>query len=310
MFSYLKQFAVELVPQSWRLRYRKLQLQKQYTTRKIQILNDVFYREIPSLYPNIAKIAGKETLDVVRKLAESFCPRNSSRVLHSISWPLLRHPVFLRENTSDVAIFCQVIVLEQYKPIISKIATKSPFIIDCGSNIGLSSAWLLSQFPAAKIVTLEPEEENYKLGCRNLAAYVGQYEALQAAVWSKSGETLFLMNPKETSWGFQFGLNMPSGNKSHLLATPTIGLNDIVQKSPTGRCDLLKIDIEGGEKELFQHDSDEWLNRTLNLAIEIHGEVCDRAVSVATDKLFSSRWQDGEVTFFTEHVSPSSNFTG
>src|SRR5262249_34904883 len=58
------------------------------------------------------------------------------------------------------------------------------------------------------------------------------------------------------------------------------GLNN----SPYDRIDILKIDIEGAEKFLFDETCDQWLARTNNLAIELHDDECQVAFFRAMQK--------------------------
>lgn len=53
-------------------------------------------------------------------------------------------------------------------------------IVDAGANIGLTAVYFANQFPAARILALEPESSNYALLCKNTAAYP------QAALWSST----------------------------------------------------------------------------------------------------------------------------
>jgi len=48
-------------------------------------------------------------------------------------------------------------------------------------------------------------------------------------------------------------------------------LSRIIQDSGFGTVDLIKIDVEGAERELFQGDLS-WLERTRAIAIEFHGD--------------------------------------
>ena len=41
--------------------------------------------------------------------------------------------------------------------------------------------------------------------------------------------------------------------------------------------DLLKVDIEGAEIEVFGQSCKQWLGRVRNLSIEFHGEECSRS---------------------------------
>ena len=54
-------------------------------------------------------------------------------------------------------------------------------------------------------------------------------------------------------------------------ALKTITISKILKESGFDKIDLLKIDIEGAEKEVFGADNvDEWLSRVNVLVIELH----------------------------------------
>jgi Methyltransferase FkbM domain len=43
-----------------------------------------------------------------------------------------------------------------------------------------------------------------------------------------------------------------------------------------GMVDFLKVDIEGGELELFGKNTESWLPAIKNIAIEFHGDECEK----------------------------------
>ena len=49
-----------------------------------------------------------------------------------------------------------------------------------------------------------------------------------------------------------------------------ITMEDILRKLAVSRIDLLKLDIEGSERELFSTDSGAWLNRVEYIVVELH----------------------------------------
>ena len=51
---------------------------------------------------------------------------------------------------------------------------------------------------------------------------------------------------------------------------PAISIKDIMIKYELEQIDILKIDIEGAEKELFEDNYDYWLKKTRVLVIELH----------------------------------------
>ncbi len=68
---------------------------------------------------------------------------------------------------------------------------------------------------------------------------------------------------------------------------PSLGLN---------RIDLLKIDIEGSEANLFAEGSDRWLPHVSNIAIELHGNECEERFHNAMSNYCYTLLHSGELT--------------
>ncbi len=63
--------------------------------------------------------------------------------------------------------------------------------------------------------------------------------------------------------------------------------------------DILKLDIEGAEKELLQSGSDKWMHRVAMIIIELHDWLkpgCADALNQATAGMGFTRFQLGENT--------------
>ena len=60
-----------------------------------------------------------------------------------------------------------------------------------------------------------------------------------------------------------------------------IGVNELLNRSEDGIIDILKVDIEGSERTLFQENL-EWLPKTKLIIMEIHSdeirEVCEKVL--------------------------------
>jgi hypothetical protein len=50
----------------------------------------------------------------------------------------------------------------------------------------------------------------------------------------------------------------------------SVTIPELLARIPSGRINLLKIDIEGAERELFQANAGEWLSKVDVLVIELH----------------------------------------
>src|SRR6478735_3004416 len=67
--------------------------------------------------------------------------------------------IYLRPRHTDYAILNQIFVDKQYLPNHSLSNVK--VILDAGANIGLSALYFHQRFPDARIICLEPEEQNF-----------------------------------------------------------------------------------------------------------------------------------------------------
>jgi len=142
-------------------------------------------------------------------------------------------------------------------------AGRTPLIVDCGANIGASVLWFAARYPGAHLVAIEPAADNFALLRRNCAGTTSDLRA--AAVGPNDGMTL-LYDPGEGAWGYRTGVDAAGGYEVAMLSLATI-----LAENPASRYEpfILKIDIEGGEKELFSGD---WtvIDRFPVLVIEPH----------------------------------------
>ncbi len=172
-------------------------------------------------------------------------------------------------------------------------------VIDAGANIGLSSVYFSKRLNAPQIVAIEPEKENFELAVHNTRG-CPNVRVLQAALWPKH-EPVMITN-RETSQstqGFQIGTQGQTGTSSYAVRSVTVP--EIMAQNGWSQVDLLKIDIEGGELELFSDPAcAEWLPRVRILTTELHDNLrkgCSPAFYKAIAVL-----QDFEVRFAGENV--------
>ncbi len=150
-------------------------------------------------------------------------------------------------------------LLKIYKAIIE--SKRTPLIIDAGSNIGASVVWFADQFEGSHIVAFEPSAENVKLLKRNTADLDVDIHA--AALGSTDG-FVSLIDPGMGEWGYQTQDNSKGECKRESLSR-LIKEKMAEQYVPF----LIKIDIEGGESDLFEAQT-EWVDLFPLLIIELH----------------------------------------
>jgi FkbM family methyltransferase len=155
-------------------------------------------------------------------------------------------------------------------------------VIDCGANVGYSSAFFLSQFSSCHLIAVEPDPGNFTMLNRNLLAYGERVTLVRAGIWSHS-TPLALSRGRfrdGREWSVQVRTCEPN-EETHLQG---VGIESLLATSGFDRISLLKIDIEGAEAVLFR-DNVGWLDRVDTIAIELHD---DSEFGKATDVFYAA----------------------
>ena len=207
--------------------------------------------------------------------------------------PGIRYPVHIRVRTADVSIYSSILVGEEY-------AFELPFtprvIVDAGANVGMASLYFAHRYPDAKIIAVEPEKSNFVMLAKNVQAYP-KIIPVQAALWNWDGEISISEPEARSEWGFI--TREGPGTKVRAITIQTL-----MREMQISFIDLLKVDIEGAEKEVFEKC--DWMQGVRCLMIELHDRFkpgCSEAVSSAT--LQFSKVQRGETSFYIRNdVAP------
>lgn len=173
----------------------------------------------------------------------------------------VQHPIVLRPGTSDVPLLYHIFVEKEY----SITPSKEPFfIIDAGANVGFTAIYFANRFPKARIIAIEPEESNFKLLQENTREYP-HVRCIKAGLWSSNTRLRITNLEKDSKWGFQVEETTSAGPET----CPAVSINDLLKEEKKKEIDIVKIDIEGSEKELFEKNY-QWLSKTNLIAIEFH----------------------------------------
>lgn len=179
----------------------------------------------------------------------------------------LQRRVHLRSASSDIEVFEQIFIGDEFD-----IALETPkFILDGGANCGLAALYLACRYPTAEIVAVEPSAENCRLCALNTSGLA--VEVVQSALWSTSAR-LKIRNPKDEPWSFHC-VEAEDGDPEGFDARD-------MQSLLAGRqCDLVKLDIEGAEVELFRKP--DWIKDVAAILVEIHSEAADALIRNACE---------------------------
>ena len=188
------------------------------------------------------------------------------------------HPVRIREGTSDIYVFHQVFVEREYDCFDS--AADVTLVIDCGANVGYTSAFLLSQFPKAVLIAVEPDPGNYAALVENVKPFGARARPLLAGVWSHRADLAVSSVPYRDggAWARQV---REVGSEGHANATaegqpPAVlrgmDIGTLLGESGFDRISILKMDVEGAEAVVFSPSCQAWLPAVDAIAIELHDD--------------------------------------
>jgi len=179
--------------------------------------------------------------------------------LFSIRLKKYPHRLFLRARSSDCVLFAYIFLFDggEY-PVYKNYAPK--FIIDAGANIGLATVFFKHHYPDATVVAIEPESGNCEMFRKNTAHYTDVH-LIQGGVGPDENRFMRVQNKHDPFYSFRL--------EEAEDGVPEITINRILAQYWPEKIDILKIDIEGGEKELFARNTD-WIARVDNIFIELH----------------------------------------
>jgi len=211
----------------------------------------------------------------------------------SIRPRVARHPLTARlRRSSDMDVFEQIFIQDEYHCLrdLPEVAR----IVDLGANVGYSSVYFLNCFPAARIVAVEPDPQNYALCVANLQPYGARVTVLQGAVWSRC--TTMAGSRSPMSAGNDWRVRMvEAADRTDAAEIPAWDVETLLAKADMSEVDLLKIDVEGAEVQVFGGNC-HWLDRVKNLCIELHGPECERVFFQALKDYEFTLGHSGELT--------------
>ena len=186
----------------------------------------------------------------------------------------LSRPIWLRPATSDWFVMEKVYIdldyslmqwpehqhaiRARYESALAR--GQVPIIVDAGAHIGLATLWFATQFPRARILAVEPAAENFEILRRNVSPYPN-ITPIDAAIWDRETH-VDLVNANGEPWAWET-------RESETGEVPTVTVPDLLNREPNSVPFIVKIDIEGGELELFRSNL-EWVEQTPLIVFELH----------------------------------------
>jgi len=200
-------------------------------------------------------------------------------------------PFVIRKGTTDIRVFTSIFIL---RDLSIKLNFEPKLIIDGGAYTGLSTMFYATKYKNAKLVAVEPENSNFKvleINTKNIENVI----RIKAGIWNRNC-SLKVVDRETGKWGFM--LKEVNGGEGDIEA---ITIEEILKQTGFKEIDILKLDIEGSEKEVFSQNYFSWLEKTKVLVIELHDrfkEGCTDAVLKAIDPDKWKRISKGDKMIF------------
>jgi len=162
-------------------------------------------------------------------------------------------------------LFCEIFLHNVY---FFKSNKKTPLIVDCGSNIGLTVIYFKYLYPQAKILCFEPDEEALGLLKNNIRQNsLKNIKIFPIALASRKGKAKFYI-AKGIGASAVSGFFVYKYVKNIIEKTVK---TDTLSKFIQEEVDFLKMDVEGAETQIIEELNSSGKIRNINqMVVEFH----------------------------------------
>lgn len=237
--------------------------------RRMLGYNSLLYRAGSKMF-DFFSVAGKEGMRTWFALQRISNSDSQATGPVAVTLSNLLHPVNLRPNSMDAKTVIDSIVREEYGQF--RPDNEPVWMIDAGAYIGDTAAYFLSRFPKLQIVALEPNHPSYEMASINLRPYGDRVVVLRKGLAARDGMVPF---GGESTAASIHG----TGAEIECVSLPTL-----LKQYAMPRIDILKMDIEGAEEDIFLEHPESWLGYVDNLLMELHGPRAEKTVLSALER--------------------------
>jgi FkbM family methyltransferase len=170
----------------------------------------------------------------------------------------------VRGNGADSTVFRGVFLDREYR--VAELLPAAPStILDVGANCGYAALFFAATFPGARIACVEPLPRNVAAFRENAAANQLDARLLEVAIATRDGEAELYLTGNDSCESLA-----PIHAWTARTTVPTRSVESVLSELGWARVDLLKLDIEGYERELLA-GRPAWLDRVAAVVAELHG---------------------------------------
>eukprot|EP00245_Coleochaete_scutata_P008310 TRINITY_DN2502_c1_g1_i5.p1 TRINITY_DN2502_c1_g1~~TRINITY_DN2502_c1_g1_i5.p1 ORF type:complete len:411 (+),score=73.86 TRINITY_DN2502_c1_g1_i5:231-1463(+) len=209
----------------------------------------------------------------------------------------------VRPKDSDLLVVEQLIEKEDFKGLDPH--AEYDTILDAGGSCGIASVLFATQYPKARIVSVEPSQSTFDMLRMNTEQFPNVM-AIHAGVWNRESK-LALFASELGSWAIEVK-EVKKGEDTPANAVATldgVSIPYLLRLSSLDHFDFMKIDIEGSELQVFDKTDAStdlsYLEKVRLVVCEIHDGM-RRGARASVMNAFSSGFnhsKTGEYVMFT-----------
>ncbi len=185
--------------------------------------------------------------------------------------------ILIRCNTPDLQTAHRCLTTE-FSEVLELADQRHQLIIDAGGHIGAAAIAFARAFSHSTVVCIEPHPDNYEIACANTKEYPNVI-VLNAALTAEPG-TIGLFDRGTGNWGYTI-LDKPLD-----VETPTgigevkcVTVQQIIQEYEKTGIDIMKLDVEGAEREILENSAS-WMQDCELLLAELHDRIISGCIRV------------------------------
>jgi FkbM family methyltransferase len=177
-----------------------------------------------------------------------------------------QYHVYVRDE-ADQSVLAEIFKVKEYRAAEDILRHAKDPIIDVGAHAGFFSMYARSLNDEVRIIAVEPETSNQEALQRHMNEnHLSGIELIDIALAGESGNRGLFVS-KDSHNHYLLGKNEAPAN---LRNVSVLSFSDLLKKCDIQRVGLLKMDIEGGEFEVFEALSETDLQKIGAIIMEYH----------------------------------------
>lgn len=187
-------------------------------------------------------------------------------------------------NDYNYSTFWEIFIHNEYQFEGKSVVDKNDIVLDIGANFGFFTLYAIEN-GASKIYSVEPFPDAYE-NIKNLSEKL-PIIPINKAVSSKTDNVIMSLNTGGSASNCLSEYNTIFNNNGEHIVVEPININTLIE-SIGSNIDLLKIDCEGSELDIFESITTENLNKIRKMVIETHSDYIDTFIK---NKLFENNFE-------------------